>query len=157
MAIKPKEPMRNFKTRQDLGSIDGIKYNDAAGADKVIVVDPPIKRAVGAGEAVGAGKYVKITGTSYTLDLINRDYDSSKTYQRGDVVAQSTDIYMALGDGITGSFDTSKWRKVAPKQISSIPVNAGDVVTTGRWHNTVSVAGFLVDDESDIRHTRTRD
>lgn len=157
MAVTPKEPIRNISARQDSGATDSIKYNDSAGADKVIIIDPPIKKAVGAGEVVGPGAYVKITGTSYTLDLINRAYDTSKTYQKGDVVTQGSDIYMAMQDSITGTFDSSKWKKVAPKQISSIPVNAGDTVTTGRWHNTVTVAGFLVDDRSVIKHTRHRD
>ena len=154
---KPKEPIRNAGTRQDLGSIEAIAYNDAAGAKKVMLVDAPIKRTVSINEIVGAGKFVKITGTSYTLDLLGRAYSSSLFYVKGDVVTESTSVYMALEDNITGTFDATKWTKVADKQIASIPVAAGTVVTTGRWHNSVSVAGFLVDDSSEIKYTRTRD
>ena len=60
---KPKQPVRSVNTHQDLGSIDAISYNDAAGAKKVIVIDPPIKKAVAVNEVVGSGKLVKITGT----------------------------------------------------------------------------------------------
>lgn len=152
-----RKPQRNTSTRQDLGNIQAIKYNDAAGADKMIIVDPPIKRAIVGSEIIGSGSYAKITGTSYTLDLLGRVYDTSITYQKGDVVSQGTDIYLAQADQITGTFDPLKWQKVAPKQIASIPCLAGAVVTTGRWHNTVTVVGFLVDDESLIKHIRIRD
>lgn len=157
MDIKPKAPVRNVKTRQDLGSIEAIKYNDAAGAGKVILVEPVVKKAVSAGEKVGAGKYVKVTGTSYTLDLLDKAYDSGSEYQKGDVVTQSGDIYLCMQDNVTGTFDASKWKKVAPKQVGPVTITAGAVVNTGRWHNTVSVAGFLVDDETDMRHYRVRD
>lgn len=157
MAVKARQPQRNTRTVQDLGNIESIRYNDAAGASKVIVVDAPIKRAVLASEDVGPGKYVKITGTQYTLDLLNKAYDSTYEYQRGDVVSESGNIYLAQADNITGVFDATKWLKVAPKQIANIPCAAGAVVTTGRWHNSVTVVGFLVDDESAIKHIRVRD
>lgn len=154
---KPKEPVRRTRAKQDLGAIDSIKYNDAAGADKVIIIEPVVKRAVGAGEGVGAGKYVKVTGTTYTLDLVNKAYDTGKTYNRGDIVSETATIYMAQEDGITGTFDTTKWRAVAPKQVGPVAITAGSVVCTGRWHNTVTGAGFLVDDESDTMHFSVRD
>lgn len=157
MAVNPKEPTRSVRTKQDLGSIETIKYNDPAGADKVIIIEPVIKKAVLASEVVGSGKYVKVTGASYTLDLIGRTYDPAEKWQKGDVVAQSGDIYLAMQDNITGAFDATKWKKVAAKQIGPIAVQAGSVVCTGRWHNSVTVEGFLVDDESFINHQRVRD
>lgn len=153
----PKDPVRRTKARQDLGAIESIKYNDATGADKVIIIEPVVKRAVAGGEIVGAGKYVKVTGASYTLDLLGKVYDVAGTYQKGDVASQGADIYMALEDNITGVFDATKWRKVAPKQVGPVTIVAGSVVCTGRWHNTVTAAGFLVDDESDMKHFRVRD
>jgi len=153
----PKQPSRTVKTKQDLGSIPAIKYNDAAGADKIVIVEPVVKRAVAGGEAVGAGKYVKVTGAAYTLDLIGRAYAVATIYQKGDVVSNGADIYMALQDGITGAFDATKWRRVAPKAVGPVAIAAGSVVCTGRWHNSVTEAGFLVDDDSDITHARSRD
>lgn len=152
-----KEPVRKTNTKQDLGAIESIVYNDPTGAKKVIVVEPAIKRAVIASEVVGSGKLVKVDGTSYTLDLLGRAYDSAKTYQKGDVVSETADIYLAMEDNITGTFDATKWRKVAPKQIASISCVSGSIVTTGRWHNTVTTSGWLVDDGSDIPHIRIRD
>lgn len=157
MSQRVKGPVRRTQAKQDLGAIDSIKYNDAAGADKVIIVEPVVSRAVAGGENVGAGKYVKVTGTSYTLDLVGRVYDTSINYQKGDVVSQGTDIYLCMNDNVTGAFDASKWKRVAPKQIGPVTITAGSVVCTGRWHNTVTAAGFLVDDESDITHFRVRD
>ncbi len=110
-----------------------------------------------AGATVGAGKYVKVTGTAYTLDLLGRAYDSSKEYGKGDIVSHITSIYKANEDMITGAFDVSKWTKVADKTIGPVTIVAGAVVCTGRWHNSVTEAGFLVDDKSDIKHVRTRD
>lgn len=154
---KPKEPVRKVKARQDLGAIEAAEYNDAAGAKKVFIVEPPVTRAVGASENVGAGKYVKVTGTSYTLDLLDKAYDAGETYQLGDIVTNGGNVYIATQDEITGAFDASKWRKVATKQVGPVTVAAGSIVCTGRWHNSVTGAGFLVDDESFIPHTRVRD
>lgn len=154
---KPKEPIRNASSRQDIGAIQAIKYNDAAGSDKVIIIEPVIKAAVGAGDNIGAGKYVKIIGTTYTLDLIGKAYSAISIYQKGDIVTNTTYIYMAEQDNITGAFDVTKWKKVADKSIGPITINAGAVVSTGRWHNCVTTAGWLVDDMSEIKHMRVRD
>lgn len=158
MSQKTKDPIRVVSTRADHVSKDMIKYNDAAGADKVIIIEPPIKRTVANGEAVGAGKYVKISSADYTLDLIGKAYDSSAKYGKGDIVSQGSDVYRANVDIIEPeSFNSSKWTRVAPKQIASIPAPAGSVVTTGRYHNTVTTAGFLVDDDSEISFKSVRD
>jgi len=153
----PREPIRSTRERQDLGSIEAIKYNDPAGSGKMIIIEPVVKRPTILNEIVGPGSYVKVTGTSYTLDLLGRAYDVSKTYLKGDIVSSGADIYMALEDKITGAFDVTKWRRVAPKQIGPVTIVAGAVVCTGRWHNSVTGAGFLVDDNSEIRHISTRD
>jgi hypothetical protein len=157
MANKVKNPVRNTRAKQDIGAIQSIKYNDAAGADKMIIIEPVVVRAVGAAEAVGAGKYVKVTGATYTLDLVGRDFDAGTTYQKGDVVAEAGFIYMCREDNVSGAFDASNWIKKAPKTVGPVPIIAGSVVCTGRWHNTVTGVGFLVDDESDMRHYRVRD
>jgi len=158
MSQKVKDPIRTIRTRADLAKKDMIKYNDAAGADKVFIIEPPIKRAVTGGEAVGPGKYVKITSANYTLDLVGRAYDNSKTYRKGDIVSEGTDIYRANVDILEPeAFEADNWVKVAPKQIAAIPAPSGAVVTTGRYHNTVTTAGFLVDDDSEISFQSVRD
>lgn len=158
MAVNSKRPQRAVSANDfDLGSIEAHRWNDATGADKVIVVEPVVERAVIASENVGAGRLVKVTGTTYTLDLVGRAYDSAKTYQKGDVVTSGADVYLAMQDQITGAFDATKWKKVAPKQVGPVAITAGAVVGTGRWHNTVTEAGFLVDEDSLIPHIRVRD
>lgn len=152
-----KEPNRNVKTKQDLGSIDAIQHNDAVGAKKVIMVEPTIVRATLASENVGAGRLVKIGSAQYGLDMVGRAYNPANTYQQGDIVTNTTYVYMAQADGITGAFDASNWRKVADKTITGIHSSVGAVVSTGRWHNAITVAGFLCDDESTIEYTRIRD
>lgn len=152
-----KQPQRSISTKQDLGAVDAIKYNDAVGADKVIVVQPTVVKATLANENVGAGKLVLIAAASYGLDLVGRAYNSSNVYQKGDVVSETADVYLALQDGITGTFDATKWKRVAAKAIASIPCPNPSVVSTGRWHNAVTVAGFLVDDDSSIDYVRIRD
>lgn len=158
MAINAKRPQRAVTTTDfDLGSIAAHRWNDTTGADKVIVVEPVVKRAVLANEVVGAGQLVKVTGTTYTLDLLGRAYDVAKTYQKGDVVTSGAVVYLAMQDQITGVFDATKWKNVAPKQVGPVTIVAGAVVGTGRWHNTVTGAGFLVDEDSQIPHIRVRD
>jgi len=73
-------------------------------------------------------------------------------------VTNGGSVYLATRDNITGTFDaTDGWRKVADSTVAGIPAVVGDVVSTGRWHNSISVAGFLVDDESEIQYSRIRD
>lgn len=152
-----REPKRKITVEQDLGAIEALKYNDAIGGIKMMVIQPVIKKAVGINEIVGAGKLVKITGTNYTLDLLGKAYSATSKYQKGDVVTNGGFVYLCNEDNVTGAFDATKWILKADKTIGPIPINAGETVSTGRWHNSVSVAGFLVDDESEIPYVRIRD
>lgn len=152
-----RQPNRSVETKQDIGAIDAIQHNDPVGAKKVITIQPTVSRTTGASEAIGAGKLVLIGAASYGLDMIGRVYDISLTYMKGDVISETADVYLALEDNITGTFDASKWKKVAPKSITGIPCPNPSVVSTGRWHNAITVAGWLVDDDSSIQYTRIRD
>ena len=152
-----KQPGRNVNTNQDLGAIPAIEYNDAVGAKKVIMVEPTIIKATSASENVGAGKLVKLSATPYGLDMVGRVYSAAATYQQGDVVTETASVYMATEDNITGAFDATKWRKVADKSITGIPSAVGAIVSTGRWHNAITVAGWLVDDDSAMDYSRNRD
>lgn len=145
MKLKPK---RKTVNQEDFGSMAAHNYNEPTAAKKIMIIEPVVIKAVTGAENVGFGKYVKVTGTSYTLDCVDKAYDSNKTYRKGDVVTNGTSIYMATEDNITGTFDATHWQKVADKQIGPIAVVAGSTVCTGRWHNTVTANGFLVDDES---------
>jgi hypothetical protein len=160
MGVNSKRPKRRLRANDiDLDIMSAGKWNDAAGADKVIVIEPVVVKAVTGAENIGAGKLVKVTGTAYTLDLVGRAYSATpnKPYQKGDIVTNTTFIYLAMQDGIKGTFDAAKWRKVITKTIGPVTITAGSVVSTGRWHNTVTANGFLVDDDSDISHQRVRD
>lgn len=152
-----REPNRSVKTKQDISAIDAIQHNDPVGAKKTIIVQPTVVRATSASEAVGAGKLVLIASATYGLDMIGKAYSSGNTYQKGDVAETGGFVYLALEDGITGTFDASKWKKVAIKSIAGIPCPNPSVVSTGRWHNAITVSGWLVDDDSSIEYTRIRD
>lgn len=152
-----KQPNRGINTQQDIGAMEAIQHNDPAGAKKVIVIEAPVARATLANENVGGGRLVKIAAAPYGLDMVGRVYDSAQTYQKGDVVTSGSFVYLAQEDKITGAFDATKWRKVADKLITGITSTAGNVVSTGRWHNAVTVAGWLIDDDSTIEYTRIRD
>jgi hypothetical protein len=152
-----KEPNRSVNTKQDLGSIDAIQHNDAVGAKKVMVVQPTPQRTCAANEAVGAGKLILIAATSYNLVMTGRDYDTAKVYQQGDIAVNGGVVYLCQQDQVTGTFDATKWSAKAASTISAIPCANPSVVSTGRWHNSISVAGFLIDDESSIGYNRIRD
>lgn len=152
-----RQPNRSVDTKQDISAIDAIQHNDPVGAKKAIIVQPTVSKATLANEAVGAGKLVLIAAASYGLDMVGRAYSAAATYMKGDVVSETADVYLALEDNITGAFDVSKWRRVAPKAIAGIPCPNPSVVSTGRWHNAITVAGWLVDDDSSIQYTRIRD
>ena len=155
---KPKEPQRVVRSRQDLGSIPAIQYNDSAGAQKNVSVQPAPLRPTTAGENVGPGKLIKIGAAVYGLELKSKAYSAASTYQIGDIVTEAGKVYMNTQPVDTPeAFDATKWLEKADAVIAGIPSVSGDIVTTGRWHNSVSVVGFLIDDDSKIDHTRVRD
>jgi len=144
---------RVFKMTWDMDYIQNAIYNDAAGAQKGINVQPVIKKAYAANEQVPFGSYVKITGGGvYSQVCVGKAHDPAKTYRRGDVVTEAGDVYVANQD-ITNAhaFAAGEWTKVAPATIAGIPNAAGDVVCTGKYHNAISVAGFLCEDETTYR------
>ena len=152
-----KEPNRSINTKQDISSMDAIQHNDPVGAKKVIVVQATPARTCTANEAVGAGKLILIAATSYSLIMTGRTYDTTKVYQQGDIAVNGSTVYLCSQDRVTGTFDASKWVAKAASTIASIPCANPSVVSTGRWHNSISVAGFLIDDDSAIEYTRIRD
>ena len=81
---RPKRALRK-SVHPDLGMAGISKYNEAAGADKVIIVEAAIERAVLADEIVGAGKLVKVAAAgTYDLKLLGRGFDATKDYQKGE-------------------------------------------------------------------------
>lgn len=50
---------------------------------------------------------------SIFVDINVPAYDASKTYNKGDVVKQSGEVYKAVQDSITGTFTASKWTKIS--------------------------------------------
>jgi len=145
---------RKLKQIWDMEHIQNVIYNESAGAQKNITVEPVPKKAYVANDPAGFGVYIKVaTGTTaYGMDCIGRAHSAASVYRRGDVVTQGANVYVANKDiPIAKAFDTEDWSKVAPKQILNIPTYGGAVVSTGKWHNAVNVSGFLLDDESVYR------
>jgi len=157
MDVNARKPLRKTRANQDLGAIESVSYNDAAGAKKFIPVQPAFTKATIAGEAVGAGKLVKISVATYTLELKNKVHSAASTYQKGDIVTTGGFVYVSNQDIAPEAFDSGKWNEVATTTVVGIVAAVGDIVSTGRWHNSVSVAGWLVDDDSDIPLIRIRD
>jgi hypothetical protein len=136
---------------KDLGSIFNEAYNEPSGAIKQIIVEPVVRRPVTASDLIPFGSYVKVTGTTYQLRLLGKAYNPLKVYRKNEMVTQGGRVYIAEEDGITGTFDASKWNDVAPDIIGPITIQAGSVVCCGRFHNNVNAAGFLIDDDSEIK------
>jgi hypothetical protein len=136
---------------KDPFSIQNEIYNEATGAVKQIIVEPVVKNSVTADTQIPFGAYVKITGTSYTLRLLGKDYDTNRVYRKYDRVVQSGRIWIAQEDNVTGTFDANMWADVAPSTVGPVTVVAGSVVCCGRYHNNVNAIGFLIDDDSEIK------
>ena len=154
----PRRPIRSHKNPvQDFGEMASNRYNEMAGADKVMIVQPDIEKATIADDDVGAGRYIKVAATGvYNLSCINKAHSKTRRYLVGDIAVNAGSVYMCNTDGTIGDFDTTKWEKKALSVISSIPCNAGDIISTGMWHNSISVAGFLVADDTAISWTSQR-
>jgi len=100
------------------------------------------------------GSYVKVTlGGVYSQECVGKAFSAAyDKYRRGDVVTNGGFVYVANQDiEHAHAFDVGEWTKVAPAVIAGIPVNAGDIVCTGKYHNAISVAGFEVLDETTYR------
>ena len=126
-------------------------YNEPAGAIKMIQMEPVIKAPVGANDQIPFGSYVRVTGTSYQLRLLGKDFSTTKTYRQYDIVAQDGFVWTANEHLNAGAWDATKWTRLAPATVGPITVAAGSVVSCGRYHNNVNAAGFLIDDDSTFK------
>jgi hypothetical protein len=157
MAIKKVKEIFQRKLRQiwDVDHIQNVIYNEASGSQMNLNVEAVVRDTYTANASVQFGTYIKVAAgtTAYTVDCVGKAYDTAYTnYRRGDLVTNGSDIYIANQDftsGIAaGTFDAEKWVRVAPKTIASIPTTAGAVVCVGKYHNSINVNGFIVDDTS---------
>jgi hypothetical protein len=139
--------MRKSKEIMDEGGIANITYNDQAGGKKVIIVEPVVKSAVLSTDSVPFGSYVKVTGTSYTLDMIQKAYNTGASYNKGEIVTSGGFVWICIA-ATTGTFDSTKWENKAAKSIGPVSISAGALVSVGQWHNCVTAAGFLIEDSS---------
>jgi hypothetical protein len=149
MAVdKKKTQNRSIKKSIDVDSLLNIQHNDYSGSCKVMIVEPVVVRAVTSAEKLPHGSYIKVTGTTYTLDLLGSAYSSGTIYAQGQLVTQGGFIYECNKDGTTGTFDAQFWEKRAVQQIGPVAITAGAVVSVGPWHNSATAAGFLVADDA---------
>jgi hypothetical protein len=139
--------MRKSKEIMDVDGIANIIYNDQAGGKKVIIVEPVVKSAVLSTDSVPFGSYVKVTGTSYTLDMILKAYNTGSSYSKGEIVTSGGFVWFCI-EATTGTFDATKWENKAAKSIGPVSISAGALVSVGQWHNCVTAAGFLIEDSS---------
>jgi len=136
---------------KDIMSIFNEAYNESAGALKHFIVEPVVKRAVTQNEILPFGSYVKVTGTTYTLRLLGKAHDANRVYRINDLAVKASKVYIAIEDKVTGTFNVEKWREVADESVGPITLVAGSVVCNGKYHNNVNAAGFLVEDDSEIK------
>lgn len=145
---------RVFKMTWDMDYIQNAIYNDKTGAQKGLNVEPVVKSVYTAGGQVPFGSYIKVAAgsTAYGVDCVGKAFSALDTYRRGELRTNGTDIYVANQD-ITNAhaFDAGEWTKVAPKTIAAIPVSGGQTVCVGKYHNAITINGFLVDDETSYR------
>ena len=151
---------RSSSKSHDSASVDNSVYNEAAGGNKVIVIQPDIKGLYVANSPIGAGKLIKIAvAGTYDLVMAGKAFSAATAYKKGSVVVNTGSVYVcdiAESEKAFGAFDPEQWTKVAPATIAGIPNAAGDVISTGRWHNSISVAGFIVEDDTNIGLSRVQ-
>lgn len=148
---------RAFKMTWDMEHIQNGIYNDAAGSQKGLHIQPVPKSTYTGGTQVGFGSYIKISAATGTYDMtcVGKAYSAASSYRIGDVVTQGGDVYVAFLDiKNPEAFNADHWKKVAPASITGIPHVLGDTVSTGRYHNAISVNGFLIDDDSFLTSRR---
>lgn len=148
---------RVFSMTWDIDYIQNAIYNQSSGSQKGMNIQPVIKEAYTANRQLPFGSYVKITaGGVYSQVCVGKAYSAAyEHYRRGDIVTTGGFIYVSnqdfQSDIAAGTFDTNRWAKVSAVSIAGIPNAAGDVVCVGKYHNSITVAGFVVDDETAFR------
>lgn len=142
---------RMFRMTWDVDYIQNGIYNNAAGSQKSLNIEPVVKSIYTANLQVDFGAYIKVAAgtTSYDQACVGKAFSASSTYRIGDVVTQGGNVYVANFDiKSPKAFDSQDWKLVAPESITGIPVFGGATVCTGKYHNSISVNGFLIDDDS---------
>jgi hypothetical protein len=145
---------RKFKKTFDMDQIQNGIYNEYSGAQKGMNIQPVVKSAYAANDQVEFGSLIKITAAgTYSQICTGKAYSTSyEHYVRGSIVTNGGRVYVANQDFqpniAAGAFDSDKWTDVAADTIAGIPNAAGDVVCVGKYHNSISVNGFLVEDDS---------
>lgn len=138
----------------DLEHIQNVIYNESSGSQKNFNVEPVVVSAYTANDQVPFGTYIKVAAgtTAYSVACVGKAHSASSTYRRGDLVTQAGDVYLAHIDILSAhAFNAEEWVKVASATISTIPVSGGATICVGKYHNSINVAGFIVDDESSYR------
>ena len=144
---------RKNKITRDEESIQNTIYNEPSGSQKNINIEPVIKDVYVANAQTEFGDLIKVTaGGTYSQTCIGKDHSATNDYRRGDLAVSGGSVYVCAQDHSARAFDASAetglWTRVAPETITGIPVTAGQTVCVGKWHNSISLAGFLVDDSS---------
>lgn len=134
----------------DMDYIQNNIYNDASGAQKNFNVEPVVKDTYSANDQVEFGSYIKVAAgtTAYSVACVGKAHSASSDYRLGDLVTQGGRVYYCTVAHKAQAFNADNWRNVAPATIASIPTTGGAVVCVGKYHNSINVAGFIIEDDS---------
>lgn len=152
MALRKIKEIIQWSLRQvwDMDHIQNVIFNESTGAQKNINIEPVVKDTYTANLQVPFGSLIKVAAgtTAYTMACVGKAHSASADYRRGDLVVQAGRVYIAAVDHRAKTFDAADWVDVAPATIAAIPTTGGAVVCTGKYHNSINVAGFLIEDSS---------
>lgn len=153
-AVRDLFQRKNARNR-DMDSIQNTIYNEPTGSQKNINIEPVIRDVYVANTSIDFGSYVKVAAGSISYDMVcnGREHSPTNAYRKGDIVTSGGQVYVAVvnikaGKAFDGTDTDGDWTRVAPQTISGIPVTGGATVCVGKYHNSISVGGFIVDDSS---------
>lgn len=58
-----------------------------------------------------------VSAIKAVIGINTNTYDSTQTYNTGDIVVQDEKIYKCLEDNVTGTFDSTKWEEISIKNL----------------------------------------
>jgi len=152
MALRKIKEIIQWSLRQvwDIDHIQNVIFNESTGAQKNINIEAVVKDTYTANLQVPFGSLIKVAAgtTAYTMACVGKTHSAAANYRRGDLVTQAGRVYIAAVDHKAKTFDADDWVDVAPATIAAIPTTSGAVVCTGKYHNSINVAGFLIEDSS---------
>ena len=117
------------------------------GSTEYTVVDQTARNSISNLATVATtGSYTDLSNTPSSANTnISDEYDSTKTYNSGDVVIYNSVLYICDGTSVTGDWDSTKWIHTTVKQLLSLKADSSTTYTKTEVDSALSLKASASD------------